>query len=65
MSTMTKTQADRIHARTAQIVERMRADAEAAEALGDLEGATALRRIADSRERAVSRAREGARIGRI
>lgn len=64
MSTMTSTQADRIHARTAEIVANMRRDADAAEAAGNLEGATALRTIADSRERAGNRARAGARIGR-
>jgi hypothetical protein len=63
MTTMTSTQADRIHARTAQIVARMRADADAAEKAGNLSGAQALRDIADSRERAGMRARAGAHIG--
>lgn len=64
MTTMSKAQADRIHARTAAIVERMRNDADAAEARGDIAGATALRRTADSRERAGGKAHEGAVIGR-
>lgn len=63
-STVTQTQADRIAARTAQVVSKMRADADAAEARGDLKGATALRTLADSRERAGARAKVGARIGR-
>lgn len=63
MSTVTSTQAERIAARTAQIVANMRADADAAEANGDHAGAKALRDLADSRERAGSRARVGARIG--
>lgn len=65
MSAMTQTQADRIHARTAAIVANMRKDADAAEAKGDITGATALRTLADSRERATSKARAGAKIGRI
>lgn len=65
MSTMTKTQADRIVARTATIVARMRADANALEARGERTAADAIRRVADSRERAGMRAREGARIGRV
>lgn len=64
MRTMTQEQADRIHARTAQIVSKMRADADAAEKSGDIEGARALRMLADSRERATSKARAGAKIGR-
>lgn len=64
MSTVTSTQAARIAARTAQTVANMRADADAAEARGDVEGANALRRMADSRERAGARAKVGARIGR-
>lgn len=63
MNTVTATQAERIAARTAQIVANMRRDADAAEAKGDIEGATALRRLADSRERAGARAKVGARIG--
>ena len=63
MNTVTSTQADRIAARTAQIVANMRAEADAAEAKGNLKGAQALRDLADSRERAGSRARVGARIG--
>ena len=61
---MTQTQADRIHARTAQTVQRMRHDADAAQAAGDHEGAAALRLLADSRERAGMRAHAGAVIGR-
>ncbi|MBN0040194.1 hypothetical protein JN535_08445 [Cellulosimicrobium cellulans] len=61
---MTSTQADRIAARTAAIVKKMRADADAAEAKGDHAGAAALRTLADSRERAGARAKVGARIGR-
>lgn len=64
MTTMTQAQADRIHERTAKVVANMRAEADAAEARGDLTGALALRRIADSRERAGNRAHAGARIGR-
>ena len=64
MSTMTATQAARIHERTAQIVTKMRAEADAAENAGDVAGAESLRLIANSRERAGMRAREGARIGR-
>lgn len=64
MNTITSTQADRIAARTAQTVANMRTDADKAEARGDIEGATALRQIADSRERAGARAKVGARIGR-
>ena len=63
MSTMTQTQADRIHARTAQIVATMRADADAAEARGDITGANALRTLADSRERAGMRGHAGAHVG--
>ena len=59
---MTQTQADRIHARTERIVSAMRTDADTAEARGDLKGATALRTLADSRERAGQRARVGAKI---
>lgn len=62
MRTITATQADRIAARTAVIVANMRADADAAERAGDLEGAAALRMIADSRERAGARAHVGAKI---
>lgn len=61
---MTAEQAERIHARTARIVARMRRDADDAEAVGDVAGATALRRFADSRERAGAKAREGALIGK-
>lgn len=64
MDTVTSTQAERIAARTAQSVATMRANADAAEAKGDTAGATALRNLADSRERAGSRAKVGARIGR-
>jgi hypothetical protein len=64
MTTMTQTQADRIHETTARVVATMRAEADAAEARGDLAGAQAIRRIADSRERAGNRAHAGARIGR-
>lgn len=64
MNTVTATQADRIAARTAQVVAKMRRDADAAEAKGDHAGATALRTLADSRERAGARAKVGARIGR-
>lgn len=63
MNTVTSTQADRMAARTAQIVATMRADADAAEASGDFAGAKALRDLADSRERAGARAKVGARIG--
>jgi len=63
MNTVTSTQADRIAARTAAIVEKMRADADASEAKGDHAGAKSLRDIADSRERAGARAKVGARIG--
>lgn len=63
MNTVTTAQADRIAARTAQIVARMRADADAAEKAGNLAGAQALRETADSRERAGARAKAGARIG--
>lgn len=64
MNTVTQTQADRIAARTAQIVSNMRRDADAAEAKGDIAGAEVLRTLADSRERAGARAKVGARIGR-
>ena len=64
MNRVTQTQADRIAARTAQIVSKMRADADDAQARGDIDAAEALRRIADSRERAGARAKVGARIGR-
>lgn len=64
MSTITEAQAQRIAQRTASLVAKMRDDADAAEARGDLEGATSLRQIADSRERAGARARVGAKIGR-
>ena len=57
-------QAGRVAARTAQVVSAMRADADAAEARGDREGAAALRGLADSRERAGARVRVGARVGR-
>lgn len=60
--TVTAAQAERIAARTAAIVANMRRDADAAEARGDLKGATALRTLADSRERAGARAHVGARI---
>lgn len=63
MNTVTSTQADRIAARTAQIVANMRRDADVAEANGDHAGAKALRDLADSRERAGARAKVGARIG--
>ncbi len=62
MSTVTATQADRVAARTAATVARMRTDADAAEARGDITGATALRTLADSRERAGARVRVGAKI---
>lgn len=65
MSTMTQTQADRIHNITETVVARMRADADAAEAQGNTEGARAMRAIADSRERAGMRAHAGAKMGRI
>ena len=64
MDRMTQTQADRINARTAEVVAKMRQEADAAEAKGDTNGAAALRLLADSRERAGSRARVGARISR-
>jgi len=64
MTNMTQTQADRIIERTARIVADMRAEADAAEARGNIEAAEAGRRIADSRERAGMRAHVGARIGR-
>lgn len=63
MNTITSTQAARIATRTAQTVANMRNDADKAEERGDIEGATALRQIADSRERAGARAKVGARIG--
>jgi len=65
MSTVTSTQAERIAARTAAGVAKMRQDADAAQARGNIEGAKALRDLADSRERAGARAKTGARIGRI
>ncbi|MBO9555571.1 hypothetical protein [Cellulomonas sp.] len=61
---VTQTQAARVAARTAEVVARMRAEADAAEARGDLLGAESLRRTADSRERAGARVRPGARIAR-
>lgn len=61
-ATVTTAQAERVAARTAAIVERMRADADAAEAKGDTKGAAALRQIADSRERAGAKVRTGARV---
>ena len=64
-ATVTAAQAERIAARTAQVVTRMRAEADAAEAAGNLSGAKALRDLADSRERAGAKGREGARITRI
>jgi hypothetical protein len=64
-ATITAPQADRIHARTAAIVAKMRQDADAAEARGDLKGADALRRLAESRERVTSRVREGSRVGTL
>lgn len=64
METLTATAAQRIAQRTALAVAGMRADADAAEARGDLEGAAALRLFADSRERSTSRAHAGAKIGR-
>lgn len=64
MNTVTSTQADRIAARTAQIVANMRAEADRLEAAGQTDLAAAQRRLADSRERAGARAKVGARIGR-
>lgn len=65
MSTVTQAQADRIAAHTARIVANIRKDADTLEANGDHETAATLRRQADSRERAGSRAKVGAKIGRI
>lgn len=62
---MTQGQAQRIHARTAVVVANMRAEADVLESRGDVKGAAALRMVAESRERAGMRAREGARIGRV
>lgn len=64
MERVTSTQAERIAARTANIVANMRAEADALESRGDVALAQAQRALADSRERAGSRARVGARIGR-
>lgn len=62
MSTVTAATAARVADRTAVIVAKFRADADAAEKAGDLTGAAALRTLADSRERAGARVRVGANI---
>ena len=64
MNTVSNEQARRAAERTAAAVAKMRDDADAAERRGDIEGANALRQIADSRERAGARVRVGAQIGR-
>jgi len=64
MDIMTTAQAERVAQRTAQVVARMRSDADEAERRGDHNGAQAMRELADSRERAGRRAHAGARIGR-
>ena len=63
MGAVTSTQADRILARTAGIVARMRADADAADRKGDHATAALWRGTADSRERATANVRVGQRIG--
>jgi len=60
--TVTSSTADRVAATTARVVAQMRADAAGAEQRGDVEGAAALRMLADSRERAGARVRVGAKI---
>lgn len=63
-SQVTRPQADRIAARTAQVVANMRAEVDRLIIDGQHEEAMALAAFADSRERAGARAKVGARIGR-
>lgn len=80
MRTMTSEQATRIRNRTADVVARMRAEADALERAGAPDDIIAegfgikvtraqavadARRNADARERAGMRARAGAKVGRI
>ncbi|NOV96826.1 hypothetical protein [Isoptericola halotolerans] len=62
-SQVTRTQADRVAARTTQVVADMRAEVDRLIIDGQHEEAIALAAFADSRERAGARAKVGARIG--
>lgn len=64
MDMVTDGQAARIAERTARIVATWRANADEMERRGRTDDARAMRALADSRERAGSLARVGARIGR-